>query len=313
LHVASRRSSLWVVEIAAHTHATDHRAGSDSHSELRALRIALLITATTLVAEAVGGWWTGSIALIADAGHMLVDAGALGVALLAGWISLRPRDARRSFGYGRTQILGALANGLLLCGVSFGVALEAIERLGEMRTIDALPMLGIAIVGLAANLASARVLHRTHSHNLNLRATMWRMVGDALGSVGAIVAALCILVADLPRADAVAALMIAVLLIVSASRLVRDSVDILLEATPRHLDLEEIAREACALPGVVSIHDLHIWTVGPGFPAMSAHVDLAPGADPEGVRKAIHRLLHQRYGIRHTTIQTEAPLLHEIT
>jgi len=290
------------------------RGASDSSSgELRALRTALAITATTLVAEAIGGWWTGSIALIADAGHMLVDAGALAVAWLAAWASLLPRDSRRTFGYGRTQILGALANGLLLGGVSVGVGLEAIERLsGPPGAIAALPMLGIAIVGLVANAWSARVLHQSGSHNLNIRAALWHVIGDALGSVGAIVAALCILLADYPRADAVAAVGIALLLVASAYGLVRDSVDVLLEATPRHLDTQQIVRRACELSGVRSIHDLHIWTVGPGFLAMSAHVDLDGGADPERVRRALHQLMHQEYGIRHTTIQTESQTLHDI-
>jgi len=190
---------------------------------------------------------------------------------------------------------------------------EAIDRLRVTpERIAALPMLGIACIGLGANLLAARFLHRTHSHNLNVRAALWHVLGDALGSLGAIVAALCILLWDMPRADGIAALSIAVLLVLSAYRLVRDSVDVLLEATPRDVDVSEIVREVCRLPGVVSIHDLHIWTVGPGFPAMSAHVDLAAGADPERVRRSVHQLMHQRYGIRHTTIQTEAATLHAI-
>jgi cobalt-zinc-cadmium efflux system protein len=300
----------------SHAHAVhDHDlpAATTSRRELAALRGALAITGVTLVAEAIGGWWTGSLALIADAGHMLIDAGALGVAWLAAWISLRPRDARRSFGYGRTQILGALANGVLLGAVSAAVGMEAVERLAVAApSIDARPMLAIAVIGLLANIASAVLLHRAGSSNLNVRAALWHVIGDALGSVGAIGAALAILLFDLARADAIAALCIAVLLLVGALRLIRESVDVLLEGAPSHLDLAAITREVCALPGVASLHDLHIWTVGPGFPAMSAHVDLAAGADPEGVRKAVHRLLHQSYGIRHTTIQTESMPLHEI-
>jgi len=296
-----------------HVHVHAPPRGDTGSAEVRALRLALAITSITLLAEAIGGWWTGSIALIADAGHMLVDAGALTVAWAAAWISVRPRDARRSFGYGRTQILGALANGLLLGGVSVGVGVEAIERLsGPERSIAAWPMLGIAIIGLFANVASAIVLHRAGSQNLNVRAALWHVLGDALGSVGAIAAALFILFAGVGRADAIAALCIAGLLVASAYALVRDSVDVLLEATPRHLDLAEITRRACELSGVQSIHDLHIWTVGPGFLAMSAHVDLATGADPERVRRAVHQLMHQEYGIRHTTIQTESATLHDI-
>jgi cobalt-zinc-cadmium efflux system protein len=286
------------------------RGGQDA---IGALRGALAITGVTLVAELIGGWWTGSLALIADAGHMLIDAGALAVAWLAAWVSLRPRDARRSFGYGRTQILGALANGVLLGAVSAGVAMEALDRLTDVPTpIDARLMLAIAVLGLLANIASAVLLHRAGSANLNVRAALWHVIGDALGSVGAIAAALAILLFDLSRADAVAALCIALLLLVGALRLIRESVDVLLEGAPPHLDLKKIQREVCALAGVASLHDLHIWTVGPGFAAMSAHVDLMAGADPEGVRRAVHRLLHQSYGIRHTTIQTECMPLHDI-
>jgi cobalt-zinc-cadmium efflux system protein len=295
----------------AHSHTHDH-APHASVETIGALRTAFAITASVLLIELVGGWWTGSIALVADAGHMLTDAGALLVALLAMWASLRPRDLRRSFGYGRTQILGALANGLLLGGVSAAVALESIERLGALREIRARPMLVIALLGLIANLVTAAVLWRADPHNLNVRAARWHVVGDALGSLGALGASIAILAWDFRQADAIAGLIIAGLLIYSAFGLVRDSVDVLLEGVPRHLDLQRILEEASRLPGVVSIHDLHIWTVGPGFPAMSAHVDLAAGADPEQVRRSVHTLLHQNYGIRHTTIQTEAPTLHEI-
>jgi cobalt-zinc-cadmium efflux system protein len=301
--------------VRAHDHAHGHVHDHALHTSLEtvgALRTAFAITASVLLIELVGGWWTGSIALIADAGHMLTDAGGLLVALLAMWASLRPRDIRRSFGYGRTQILGALANGLLLGGVSAAVGLESFERLGAVREIRAQPMLAIALLGLSANLVTAAVLWRADPHNLNVRAARWHVIGDALGSLGAILASLAILLWDFRSADAIAGLIIAGLLIYSAYGLVRDAVDVLLEGVPRHLDLQRILREACELPGVVSIHDLHIWTVGPGFPAMSAHVDLAPGADPERVRRSLHTLLHQNYGIRHTTIQTEAPTLHEI-
>lgn len=270
------------------------------------LRLAFGITLVVLVLEVVGGLLTGSIALLADAGHMLTDCGALSIALLAAWVAARPRSVRKSFGYGRAEILGALANGVLLGGVSVAVALESLERLGHPRPIAAGPMIGIAAVGLAANLLSARLLSRSARGNLNVRAALFHVLGDALGSVAAIAAGVAVLLWDLRQADAIAGLVIAALLVVSAFRLVRDSVDILLEGTPRHLDVERIAADVGKLAGVSKIHDLHIWTVSEGFPAMSGHIDLAPGADAESVRRAVHRLLHQRYGISHTTIQTEA-------
>jgi cobalt-zinc-cadmium efflux system protein len=277
------------------------------------LRAALLITAFVLVLEAIGGVLTGSVALLADAGHMLTDAGALGIALFAAWLSTRPHTARRSFGYGRAEILAALGNGLLLGGVSVTVGIHSLERLLSPQPIAARAMIAIACVGLAANLLSAWLPSGAARENLNVRAALAHVLGDALGSLSAIGGGLAILFFDFLAADAIAGLLIAALLVANATRLVWESADILLEGAPRHLDPEQIAREACALTGVLSIHDLHIWTVTSGFLAMSAHVDLEPGAEAEGVRRSVHRLLHQLYGIEHTTIQTEqAPLVPSI-
>jgi cobalt-zinc-cadmium efflux system protein len=263
------------------------------------------------VLEAVGGYLTGSVALLGDAGHMLTDAGALGIALFAAWAAGRPRGTRHSFGYGRAEVLAALLNGLLLGGVSVGIAAESFTRLSTPHTVDAAPMLGIAVVGLVANLISGSLLMRGARDNLNVRAALFHVAADALGSLAAIAAGGAILLFGWQSADAVAGLAIAVLLVGSALRLTRESVDILLEGAPAHLDLVEVAERVRAVPGVARIHDLHIWTVGSGFPAMSAHVDLKPGADPEAVRRAVHRLLHQEYAVAHTTIQTESapPLL----
>ena len=286
-----------------HSHADAH---ADRAQNEAGLRIAFAVTSSVLVLEAVGGWLTGSVALLADAGHMLTDAGALGIALFASWVATRPRSDRKSFGYGRAEILAALGNGLLLGAVSVAIALESLERLADRPPVDAGPMVVIAVIGLAANAVSAVALARGDTHNLNVRAALLHVMGDALGSVAAIAAGVAILLFDLYVFDAVAGLAIAGLLVVSAIRLVREASDILLEGTPPHLSLETIAERACQIPGVRAIHDLHVWTVTSGFPAMSAHVDLDPGADPETVRQAVHRLLHQEYEIEHTTIQTEA-------
>jgi cobalt-zinc-cadmium efflux system protein len=269
--------------------------------------VAFAITAGVLVLEVVGGLLTGSVALLADAGHMLTDAGALAIALFAAWAATQPRLPRHSFGYGRAEILAALLNGLLLGGVSVGVAVESFARLANARTVDAGPMMAIAAIGLAANVVSGALLLRGSHGNLNVRAALYHVIGDALGSVAALVAGAAIWLFDFTRADALAGLAIAVLLVASAVRLLRESVEILLEGAPRHLDLDAIAREVTGLGGVARVHDLHIWTVGSGFLSMSAHVDLRPGADPEAVRRAVHRLLHQQYQIAHTTIQTESP------
>jgi cobalt-zinc-cadmium efflux system protein len=210
-----------------------------------------------------------------------------------------------TFGYGRVEILAALGNGFLLGGVSVGIALEAVERLRHAAPVAVGPMIAIACVGLAANVASALFLRRGERTNLNVRAAYLHVIGDALGSVAAIGAGLTMAFGGWPSADGLAALLIAGLLVVSALRLMRDALDVLLERSPRHLDPDQIARRVREIPGVVSIHDLHVWTVSSGFLAMSGHVELASGADGEQVRKAVHRLLHQSYDIRHTTIQTE--------
>ena len=303
-------------EAHAHDHAHGHTHGHGTHahaptSDAVALRRALALTLSVLVVEAVGGLLTNSVALLADAGHMLTDAGALAIALFAAWASTRPRRTRHSFGYGRAEVLAALLNGLLLGGVSVGVGLESFARLAQPREVAALPMLGIAAIGLAANLVSGAFLMRGARSSLNVRAALYHVGADALGSVAAMIAAAAIWLLGWTSADAVAGVAIAGLLVISALRLIRDSVDILLEGAPRHLDLDEIASQVIELPGVARIHDLHIWTVGSGFPAMSAHIDLLPGADAEAVRRAVHRLLHQEYSIAHTTIQTESapPLL----
>jgi cobalt-zinc-cadmium efflux system protein len=292
---------------AHHAHAHAHTAPVSSR---RPLQLALVITASVMLLEVAGGWWTGSVALLADAGHMLTDAGALGVALLAGWVAARPRTPQMSFGWGRAEILGALTNGALLGAVSAVVALESLRRLNHPVAVDARPMLVIACVGLAANALTAAILSGAARRDLNARGALLHVLGDALGSLGAIAAGLCIELWNWQRADAIAGLGVAVLVVVSAARLIRESIDVLLERAPRHLDLAQIASEVRGIQGVRSVHDLHIWLVSSGFPAMSAHVDIEADADPEGVRRAVHRLLHQRYAISHTTIQTErAPLL----
>ncbi len=288
-----------------------HHAHAHPVDAARPLRAAFAITVSVLVLELVGGLLTGSVALLADAGHMLTDAGALGIALFASWASTQPRLPRHSFGYGRAEVLAALLNGLLLGGVSVGIAVESFSRLAAPSPIDAGPMIAIAAIGLLANLTSGAFLLRGARENLNVRAALYHVAGDALGSIAALAAGAAIWLFDFERADALAGLAIAVLLVASAVRLVRESVEILLEGAPRHLDLDTIAREVAGLPGVARVHDLHIWTVGAGFLSMSAHVDLLAGADSEAVRRSVHRLLHQRYEIAHTTIQTESapPLL----
>ncbi len=299
---------------AGHDHAHDHRGAGRIPAPAPAQRAALAITRVFRLLEIAGGLLSGSVALLADAGHMLTDAGALTIALVAAWIAGRPRDPQMSFGYGRAEVLGALVNGALLGGVSVGVALESVRRLQQPHEIDAPIMIGVAALGLLANVAAAIILARAaRGGNLNVRAALLHVLGDALASIGAIAAGVAVLLWGWAAADGFAGLVIAALLVVSAVRLIRESVDVLLERVPSGLDIARIAGQISAVSGVRGVHDLHIWQVTPGFPAMSAHVDLAEDADAEEVRRTIHRLLHRDYGVAHTTIQTEAgPRLLEI-
>ena len=241
-------------------HAHGAPAGAQGHAHAHApnsiggLRIAFVVTSSILVLEALGGWLTGSVALLADAGHMLTDAGALGIAMFAAWVAARPRSERKSFGYGRAEILAALGNGLLLGAVSVAIAIESFERLGSRPEVDAGPMLVIAVIGLAANGVSALVLYRSDRHNLNVRAALLHVLGDALGSVVAIVAGAAMLLFGLYVLDPVAGLLIAGLLVVSAVRLVREASDILLEGTPSGLSLQSISGRVCEIPGVRAVH-----------------------------------------------------------
>ncbi len=273
--------------------------------DARALRTALAITAVFLGVEIVGGLVSGSVALLADAGHMATDVAALALALFALSVGERVPTASKTYGYRRTEILAALANGVVLAGVSVVVAVDAIGRLAEPPAVRSGLMLGVAVVGLLANLASAVVLHRGHSHSLNVRGAFLHVVGDALGSLGAIVAAVLLMVFGWQLADPIAALLITVLILVSAWRLVSESLDILMEAAPGHVDMAALGREMRAVPGVVDVHDLHVWTLTSGYHAISAHVDVDDGAHATSVLLALQSLSQQRFDLEHTTFQLE--------
>lgn len=271
----------------------------------RALRIALFITAAFLGVEIVGGVLSGSVALLADAGHMATDVAALALALFAARVAARRPTESKTFGYRRTEILAALANGLVLVGVSVAVAADALRRLVAPPAVEAELMLGVAVAGLAANLVSAWVLHADHGHSLNVRGAFLHVVGDALGSVGAIVAALCMMLFGWTLADPIAALAITALILVSSWRLVRESVDVLMEAVPGHVDMEILRREMRAVAGVRDVHDLHVWTLTSGYHAISAHVDVSETADGAAVLAALQTLTKERFDLVHGTFQLE--------
>lgn len=275
----------------------------------RPLVVALVITATFLVAEIIGGLLTNSLALLADAGHMATDVAALALSLFAIWLAKRPATPERSFGLYRAEILAALVNAGTLVAISIYIFWEAFNRIGEPPEVDSGPMLAVAIAGLGANAASAWVLMRGggHEDNLNTRGAFLHVVGDMLGSVGAIVAALVMLATGWYLADPILSAGIGLLILWSSWRLLRESVEVLLESTPKGIDSAEVAQAMNGVPGVSGIHDVHIWTVTSGMVAMSGHVEVPEQRDWHDILVSLTSLLRERFGIVHVTLQPEEP------
>lgn len=296
--------------MAARSHAHDHAAHAHGAAAFRAqdrrsLRWALGITAVFLGVEVAGGILAGSLALLADAAHMATDAAGLALALVAVRLGARAPSPTKTFGHQRAEILAALANGVVLAVVSVQVVIEATARFAAPPRVDGVTMLGVAAAGLAANLAAAWVLAGGRQRSLNVRGAFLHVIGDALGSVGAIAAGAGILAFGWTWADPAVAIAIALLILVSAWRLVRESLDVLMEGTPPHVDLDALVAAIRAVPGVVDVHDLHVWTLTSGYHAASAHVDVHPDADGHAVLHQLADLAERRFAIAHTTFQLE--------
>jgi cobalt-zinc-cadmium efflux system protein len=273
-------------------------------SLLPRLGVVLGLTVTFMFVEAVGGVISGSLALLADAGHMLTDAGALGLSLLSGWIALRPATDSKTYGYRRWEILAALVNGAALFGIAAWVIVEAVQRIQQPQPIRADLFLVVAAAGLVVNLISLRMLHDLRHGSLNTRGAYLHVLGDALGSAGALAAAGVIAITGWTLADPIISIALALLILFGAWQLLKESTDILLEAVPGHVSMPEVQRRMLSVPGVTAVHDLHVWTVTSGMVAMSGHA-IAPklGSHPEvldGIRAEMARL-----GIAHVTIQLE--------
>ncbi len=292
-----------------HTHSHTHAAGAyrEEKSDSRRLAIALVLTGGFAGVELVGGIAAGSLALIADAGHMITDAMALALAWMAARVAARPADARRSFGYHRFQIVAALINGLTLIGIVGWIVVEAFERLLTPVEVTADLMLVIAAIGLAVNVLVFFVLHGGSRENLNLHGALLHVLGDLLGSVAAVIAGLVILGTGWMPIDPLLSLLVAALILRSAWRLVKRSAHILLEGTPEWLDVPGMQRElADSMPGVCDVHHLHVWSLTPARLMLTMHVTLNDGhGDPAAVIRAIKGRLHQEYGIDHSTIEIE--------
>lgn len=280
-----------------------HRAPLRAESRRR-LALALGITATVMIAEAVGGWLAGSLALLADAGHMLADAAALGLALFVSRVAQRPATPERSFGLLRLEILAALVNGALLIAIAIGIGVEAWHRLKAPSTVDGPLLLGIAGVGLVANLVSLRILHHGHEHSLNQRGAYLHVLGDLLGSVGALAAGGIVVATGWVVADPLISVLITLLVLGSAWRLIKESTDILMEATPNHIALGDVHDRIASVPGVDSVHDLHVWTVTSGVVAMSGHLVVRNPTDNQPVLETVQDRM-RALGINHVTVQME--------
>lgn len=281
-----------------------HRHGRARESRQR-LTIVLVLTAVYMFAEAFGGWWTGSLALMADAGHMLADVAALSLALMAVWFSTRPATPGKTFGYYRLEILAALINGVGLVLIALFIFYEAYQRWFTSPKVRSIPMMFVATGGLLVNLTCARLLHRDRKEDLNVRGAWLHIMGDALGSGAAIVAGAVITVSGWNAADALFSVLIGLLIVWSSWHLIREATNVLLEGTPAHINLAAVEDAILATEGVTNVHDLHIWTITSGHEALSAHVIHAYSISQPNLLKELRTKLHDGFGVDHLTIQME--------
>ena len=295
----------------AHAHAGGHAhgAGCDHHRDHRAhavgaLRLALILTGILFVAEVIGGFLSNSLALLADAGHMLADVGALALSLFVAWFSRQPSTSQKTFGYLRWEILAALINGATLLAISAMILWEAVGRLQAPEPVASGTMLWVAVAGLLVNIASARILHGSADGSLNMRGAYLHVLGDLLGSVGTVAAALLVRATGWLQADPIASIVTTLLIVNGSWRLVRDSVDVLLESVPPHISLDKVRARLAAIDGVTDVHDLHVWSVTSGLVAMSAHAVVPDVASQQRALEAMNRAMHEM-GIAHVTVQLE--------
>ena len=292
-----------------HDHGAVHGTAAAAHRGR--LAVVLALTGTVFVVEVVGALVSGSLALLADAAHMATDALGIGMALGAVTLAQRPARGRRTYGWQRVEVLSAVANGLLLLGVGAYVVIEAVRRIGDPPDIHSGWMLGVAVLGLVVNTGSLGLLHAGQAHSLNTRGAYLEVVGDALGSVAVIVAAVVIATTGWTGADVVASFVIGALVLPRAWSLLREAFDVLLEAAPRGVDLDQVRAHVLGVPGVLDVHDLHAWTITSGQPVLSAHVVVSDEvlADGHGGRvlDALCSCLGHHFDLEHCTFQLESP------
>jgi cobalt-zinc-cadmium efflux system protein len=289
----------------AHQHGTNEHL--EARSGYRRMFLTLGIVLVVMVAEVIGGLISGSLSLLGDAGHMLVDALALGLGIFAMSISRRPATATRTFGYYRVEILVALANGVILVLVAAFIIYEAYHRILEPPTVKPPLMLIIAAIGLVANLSGVLLLNRVSHGSLNIKAAFWHVIGDTISSVGVIAAGIIILLTDWYIVDPIVAIVIGVIILLGAVRIVREAGDILLEAAPGHFEMDEVIEVIKDIPGVKEIHDVHAWTITSNIYALSAHLVIEDQMVSKSVEivTAARKRLAEDFSINHTTLQLE--------
>jgi len=295
-------------------HGHDNAMGSRHHHggrTRRALIGALALTAGFMVAELIGGILSNSLALLADAGHMISDAGALALSLVAMTMATRAHTAQRTFGFHRLEILAAFINATALVVIAIYVGVEAIQRLADPEEVASLSMLIVASAGLGVNLLALSLLRKHRGDSLNVRGAFLHVVGDALGSMGAILAAVVILTTGWMQADSAVSLFIAALILASSWRLLKETTSVLLEQSPRDVDVNEVRRGLEEVPGVRGVHDLHVWTVTSGFDSLSCHATVDAGADTDQMLGDATAMLRERFSIHHVTIQPEVEPPHQ--
>jgi cobalt-zinc-cadmium efflux system protein len=287
-----------------------HRGAGSRHQGR--IRFVLLLTATFMVVEATVGVLTDSLVLVADAAHMLTDVAGLSLALLALWFAQRPADEKRTYGYYRSEIVAALLNALLLFAVAAYILYEAYLRFRDPPHVAGVPMLVVASLGMLVNLLSARLLLAGAGENLNVRGAFTEVLSDLLGSVGAVAAGIILLATGWRYADPLFAALVGLFILPRTWALLRSALDVLLESTPPHLRVADVQSAILAVPGVRSVHDLHVWTVTSGFVALSGHVLVPEDADRDEVLVGIRRALAQSFDIEHVTIQVENERLAQV-
>lgn len=292
---------------AHHDHDHDHGGLGGHHhhgGSGRVLVFSLLLTLSFAVVEAVGGWWADSLALMSDAGHMFTDSSSLAIGALAAWMAKRPVSKMHSFGLQRAEVLGALINAVLMIVVVVAIAVSAIERFAEPRSVAGAPVMIIAAIGLLMNIGVAVILMRGEQ-TMNVRGALIHVIGDLLGSVAALAAGLIIILTGWMPIDPLLSLLVSVLILVSAVRLLRDVVHVLMEGVPKGVDAGAVGRELADVEGVRSVHDLHIWSLSSSQRALAAHIEIARLSEWQAILPRLQRLLADKYAITHTTLQPE--------